>query len=231
MGSSMLRAAGVAAVIVVSMGHAVHAASVVEFDFDVPFLRSGDGPDRLSLYMSFLYGSQVTATDATVDVSPSPVFDKYIYTDRSTGPAGSDLEISFDDLPIQQFGFIGYVFRATLGADFRVRAYNSDYDTGTYSVFGFDVPHSRGAPNPASLVRDFSYEVGGPFATGFVPETTLRFDEPVELLVISNSGVHDVGVDNLRVKAMPTPTAAGAGLALVAGVLAMRRGRRSGAKA
>jgi hypothetical protein len=100
------------------------------------------------------------------------------------------LEIEFRDVPIVSASADGYVFETTEGFDFIVIGYDD--------TFGDEED-----PLNSAYVGHLAYHTdtvgGGPF--------TINFSRPVSLLVFSDGGKDDVGIDNLTVQAVPTPSA------------------------
>lgn len=172
------------AVTVVGMVWASSAQADVSFSFDP--LADGANSSQVSTYMTNQNGSGVTVTDARVDKGDwNGNSSSYLWT---AGGSFGDMEISFDQA-ISAVSFMGYIFDATAGTDFSMKAYNADYNDGLWS---------RGIPNPGAKVGDSHNWWGGDdtqFFSGWI-----EFSEPVTMLVFSNSGLHDVGIDNLRVE-------------------------------
>ncbi|MBN1343894.1 MAG: hypothetical protein JXQ73_14515 [Phycisphaerae bacterium] len=169
-------------------------ADMTTFDFNA--LADGASPSQVSCYMTGLYGSSVTETDAYADRGDwHGNCTTYIWS--ALGSFG-DFEISFDENPITGMSFCGYIFDATLGADFHVYAYTEAYG-------------NRYLPCPVAHVYTGRWYGGDDteFCSGWI-----EFDEPVTLLVFSNSGLHDVGIDCLTVcspdgeQVVPAPGAA-----------------------
>lgn len=184
----------------------------VTFDFEGAGIW--DGSTALSTHMTSVYGSSVTVTDARVNKNSHSLFtwtgndSKYIHLAAFTsqGALSGDMEISFDDVPITAVRFDGFVWLDghfwDLG-DLEMRGYTDAYgDRGTpdssAAVSGDNAPSQMG-------VTDFSWNPGtwNSFDSGWV-----EFDEPVSLLVFSNHNIHDIGIDNLQVRAVPAPGAA-----------------------
>ena len=167
----------------------VATATTVEFSFEA-VNQAVLSP--ISSYMTNLYGSQVRVYDAYLgDTGWSGQSDTYLSTSLL---AGGDFEVHFAQNPITKlYGTTdAYVFDATIGADFTVKAYDS-----TFGLIGF--------PDSSALVFSQSWNTG----TGYVNFSDVIFSRPVSLLVFSNAGVHDVGIDNLKVEsarvAVPEP--------------------------
>jgi len=175
----------VAAVLVMA---APAAQADVTFDFNplVPVLH---GDTAISNYMTNVYGSSVTTNGARVGLDLGFGMDPYIFTDILTG---GDFDIWFNDVPVKALQFQGHVFRATRGADFRLKAWSGGSVVFNEAYFGGE----------------------GTFNTPWIV-----FSDPVDHLRFSNSRVHDVGIDDLQVEPVPAPAAVvlGAiGLGLVA---------------
>jgi hypothetical protein len=164
----------------------VARAVPVEFNFNS--LSNGTLALGISTYMSDLYGSAVLVTDAVVDSTGWSGNTSRFITQRA-GVFVADFEIQFLSVPITRLygSTLGYVFDATLGADFVISAYS-----GILAL-------------PGNLVFSQSWNAG----TGSVDIPDIVFGSPVSLLVFSNAGAHDIAVDNLRVEsaaAVPEPS-------------------------
>ncbi|MFO0837606.1 MAG: PEP-CTERM sorting domain-containing protein [Phycisphaerae bacterium] len=204
--------------IAVATGAGLTAASAFGstlFDFD-----GQAGSFNLSAYMTGVYGSQVTQTggfgDNNIIINPAPGViwngnptDYLRLGNPLTPPFDKDFEISFDQVPIQSIKSArGYVFDESRGpVDWQIFAYDDTYG-------------NRENPNPAALVYHQQYDV---IANGIeIPVGPLVFSRPVSLIVISDMGRFDVGLDDLLVNPVPEPSA---GLLVLAGLgfAALRR--------
>lgn len=182
----------------------------VMFDFEGATV-GGVAPDyvasanqRVTDYMTSVYGSSVTATGAAAwtnnDVGANWAgktgTDKWLRTYGSASVTPGYFQISFDTVPVVAGGFDGYVFEATGSVDFTWMAYDSGYG-------------DRYNPNPAALISWASFDVAvGPVTVGF----NSPLARPISLMVFSNEGWHDIGVDNLLVTQVPVPGAVLLGL-------------------
>jgi hypothetical protein len=183
-----------------ALGIVVLAASAradsVTFDFNS--LGRFDRDRQISEYMTAVYGSGVTtggarATDETS--VPGGTTDLFIATSLQLLSRG-DFEVLFESMPIISARLEGHVLDPTVGEDFNFRAYS-----GNTEVLHF--------------ARDTGTET---FDSGLI-----SFSQPVDRLVISDSGRKDVGIDDLTVVAVPDPAS---GLLLLAGVGAFTARRR-----
>lgn len=186
-------------------------ADLVTFDFEGATI-GGAAPDyvasanqRVTDYMTGLYGSSVTATGAAAwrndESSPLDLdwpgktgTDKWLRTYGSQSVTHGVFQISFDVLPIVQACSDFYVFTQTTGDDFTIKAYDSTYG-------------DRYAPNASALIDMQSWNFGtgsGSFA--------MSFSSPVSLLVFSDGGWYDIAIDNLQVTQVPIPGAVLLGL-------------------
>jgi len=199
------------------------AQAAVTFDFEGATV-GGAGPDyvgsanqRVTDYMTAVYGSSVTATgaaawtndDVGADWAGKTGTDKWLRTYGSASVTPGLFQISFDALPILAGGFDAYVFAATADADFTVSFYTSDYG-------------DRYNPNPGAHLGTFPTDFGvGGMVVSFVSPV------PISLMVFSNEGWHDIGIDNLTV--MPVVPAPGAILlgTIGAGLIGWLRRRRA----
>lgn len=180
------------------------AEGVVTFDFQGATV-GGAAPDyvasanqRVTDYMTAVYGSSVTATGAAAwrnsesgdDWPGKTDTDRWLRTYGSKSLTPGSFQISFDVVPI--IGTTGdfYVFvEATQGDDFTVKAYDSTYG-------------DRYNPNLSAKVGSYSYD-GGIGADNFA----MSFGSPVSLLVFSDSGWYDIAIDELQVSPIPAPGA------------------------
>ncbi len=172
-----------------------HADSI-KFDFNS--LGRFDRDNKISEYMTAVYGSGVStdgarATDETA--TPGGTTDMFIATSLQLLNRG-DFEILFETVPIISARFEGHVLDPTRGEDFNFWAYDGDTE----------VLH---------FARDEGEEV---FDSGL-----LMFSQPVNRLVISDSGRKDVGIDDLTVVVAPDPTC---GLILLVGTFGLSCRRR-----
>ena len=187
-----MRGTAVVAVILgLGMLQASTHADPITFDFNS--LGRFDRDNKITEYMTAVYGSGVStdgarATDETA--APGGTTDMFIATSLQFLNRG-DFEILFETVPIISARFEGHVLDPTPGEDFNFWAYHGDTE----------VLH---------FTRDDGDEI---FDSGM-----LNFSQPVDRLVISDSGRKDVGIDDLTVVAVPDPTC---GLILLAGAFAV----------
>ncbi len=161
----------------------------------------------VSTYMSGVYGSQVTMTGAystnNTLTAPAPGVlwtgnaSDYLRVGAGLPPTppftDKDFEISFDAVPIIGVQMLGYIFDEARGpTDFQIFAYDASYG-------------NRENPNPAALVFNQQFDVTANGTQVLVGAP--QFSRPVSLLVISNHGSFDVGIDDLTVT-IPEPTTA-----------------------
>ena len=175
--------------------------------FDFNTLENNDSSDVISAYMSGLYGSTVTVTDARARIKESPLpdawtgnFSTYIWS--ANGGTADDFEILFESTPINALLGLGgtgstrgFVFEETGEWSFQIFAYDS-----TYTEAGGTVENPYGG----ALVDAWSIVVGDGTQIS-IPD--LIFSRSVSLLVISNDGVHDIAIDDLQVTPVPVPAA------------------------
>ncbi len=190
------------------------ALAGVVFDFN-----GQAGSFNLSPYMTGVYGSQVTQTggfgDNNTIINPNPGViwngnptDYLRLGNPLTPPFDKDFEISFDQVPITGLQVRGYVFDESRGpVDFQIFAYDSTYG-------------NRENPNPSALVLHQVYNTLGNGVE--IPVGPFVFSRNVSLIVISDMGRFDVGIDDLDVTPVPEP-AAGALLLAGLGLAAFRR--------
>ncbi|MBI1922995.1 PEP-CTERM sorting domain-containing protein [Candidatus Poribacteria bacterium] len=181
----------------------VDQSEAVPITFNFNPLTNNSTSTVISTYMTGIYGSTVTVTGArsssnsAIPAPPTPWTGnttQYIRTD--IGAAG-DFEISFDVVPIVsiQAGSRGFIFTATILADFVLSAYNSNFTAGG---------GTRENPNIGALVTPIVLSNIGAGSEVVFPD--IIFSEPVTLLVISDSGSFDVGIDDLTVTPIPEPS-------------------------
>jgi len=173
----------------------VHAQYVT---FDFSGLSFFDHDAAVTSYMTDVYGSAISTNGVVSSNNRSDVGigqqNFFIATSFQFYNRG-DFEILFAETPIIGTEFEGHIIDATLGDDFRFWAYSGDEE-----VFFFS--------------RNDGVEI---FDSGW-----LAFDQPVDRIVISDSGRKDVGMDDLRVQIVPEPAT---GLLLMGGacVAVLRR--------
>jgi len=170
-------------------------ADPITFDFNS--LARFDRDRQISEYMTAVYGSGIStngarATDETAN--PGGTTDMFIATSLQLLDRG-DFEILFESVPIISARFEGHVLDPTRGEDFNFWAYSGDTEV-------------------AHFIREKGEET---FDSGL-----LSFSEPVDRLVISDSGRKDVGIDDLTVVVVPDPAT---GVLLLVGTLAALRRR------
>jgi hypothetical protein len=156
----------------------VHATPTL-FTFDDGGLSSGDGDLAVSAYMSSLYSSLVVVNGSDVHSGDGFGPDLYLWTRAQLLNPGNIRIIL--TVPTTSVSFDGYIFDATSGADFTFTASNS--------LFG-----------PPVFQQSWNTGTGTGFSFSSGP-----FTEPAYILNFSDSGKHDVGIDNL-VLAPPGPT-------------------------
>lgn len=157
------------------------AQADVTFTFDDGGLKFADHDAEVSSYMTSKYGSNVKTNG--VYVSSDDNFNKTLFISTYKNTSG-DFDIMFDKA-IDSASFDWFVFDATSGADFRYKAYDENGNL-------ID-----------SLTEYCSTNSGG--ASGL-----REYKTPVAHLWFSNSGVHDIGIDNLTVSGgnvIPAPGA------------------------
>ena len=170
--------------------------------------------------MTGVYGSTITVTDAIArkDTSSSGGYDwpgnltTFIWTDVDNSER--DFEILFVDTPITGISgdTRGFVYDATSGTDFTIRAYDNNYTN-----YGGTVE----SPWSGAQVFEQSWDVPADKTEIDIPDIT--FGSNVSLLLFRNEGEHDVAIDNLTVTPIPEPTTIGL---LGLGALSLLRRKR-----
>lgn len=153
-------------------------AGLVTFDFNSLGFFGRDAV--ISEYMTDVYGSTVTTDGARISnerTDPGGSTNKFIATSIQLLNRG-DFIILFGELPIIGAEFEGHVIDATPGDDFNFTAFNGDTLVLSYT-------------------RDDGVEI---FDSGWID-----FPEPVNRIVVSDSGWRDVGIDNFVVQPVPEP--------------------------
>jgi hypothetical protein len=183
-------------------------AATITFDFEgltEPTAAVGLGDYMSSLYPGTTLPRDVIVGDGRVEnggshpwISPATSGASGNYV-RTAGTSG-DSEIYFVDVPIYSIQFDLAVFDDGAGGvfDFDLFAYDATFDAGG----------GREDPSAAALVFQTSWSDSGPFDMN---SGVITFASPVSLIVWSDSGARDVGIDNLIVsttKPVPEPTAA-----------------------
>jgi len=169
------------------------------FTFDDGALVEGQFDIAISAYMSLRHPGLVVASGAQVHSGDGFGDDLYLWVRPQFVDPGDILIVLTS--PVNYVSFDGYVFDATPGADFTFTAYN----------LAGEVIHER---SWYTNVGDI-----GNYATGLLPEMAYGLN-------FSNSGSHDIGIDNLRLAVIPAP---GAGLLGVIGAAVAGCLRRRGA--
>ncbi|MFO0838308.1 MAG: hypothetical protein U1D55_07240 [Phycisphaerae bacterium] len=189
----------------------------VVFDYNGVAYSTAPG---VSTYMTNVYGSPVTVTGAYASNNTLPAPNPgVLWTGNASdylrvgpgappvpGTGDKDFEISFDQIPIQGISLLGYIFDEARGpTDFQIYAYDSTYT-------------DRENPSPSALVFHQAFDVTANGTQVFVG--TPQFSRPVSLLVFSDHGSFDVGIDDMTIT-VPEPSAALGLLGLP--LLALRR--------
>ena len=206
---------------------AAPAGASVTFDFQGAITggtagEGGTADQNVSNYMTGVYGSSVTATGAAAwnndlagaDWLGKTGTDKWIrsYGDENHSKTPGTFQISFDVKPVISGSFDAYVFEATPDDDFVVSFYDAGYG-------------NRYSPNGSALLGLASIDWGEG-----VSNWNFDSSEPISLLVFSNDGYHDIGIDNLAVESyvapIPAPSAVILG-ALGSGLVGWFRKRRA----
>jgi hypothetical protein len=177
------------------------SASAQYIDFDFSGLGFFDHDAAVGSYMTDVYGSAISTSGVVSSNDRSDVGlgqqNFFIATSFQFYNRG-DFEILFEETPIIGAEFEGHIIDATVGDDFRFWAFSGDEE-----VYHF----SR---NDGESIFDSGW---------------LAFDQPVDRIVISDSGRKDVGMDDLRVQVVPAP-ATGLLLLCGSGPLLRRRTHR-----
>ena len=172
------------------------AMALTTFTFDGGIEDTGSD-SAIGTYMSGIYGSEVVVDDAEVrdnrddnpDWGGKNSRDNFLRVDVSSG----DMEILFLGQTISRAYGDGYVFDRQIGSDFHVYGYDDSYG-------------SHENPNRSALVGSQSINTW----FGRTANFDVTFASPVTLLVFSDNGVEDIGIDNLSVEEsvnMPVPGA------------------------
>jgi hypothetical protein len=182
-------------------------AAQASVTFNFTGLADSGNSAAIGTYMTGVYGSTVTVSDAISDDDNWNGNTTIAINTKSGSNVGGDFEILFGVQPISALlgsggtgSTVGYVYDATAGADFSIAAYDSTYG---------DVEN----PSASAMVDIYAidYGTGTGYWLGFIPYTydigdnsvvnipDLLFSSPVSLLVISDEGQKDVGIDNLEV--------------------------------
>ncbi len=151
------------------------------FTFDDGGLADGDGDIRLSLYMSSLYPPLVLVNGAQVHSGDGFSTNQYLWTRPQLIGAGNIL-IGMA-VPTTSVSFDGHIFNATGDADF------------TFTAFDL----------AGQVIYQQSWDTGS--GTSFFCSTG-PLPQPACFLNFSDSGKHDVGIDNLALEMVPVPGAA-----------------------
>ncbi len=161
-------------------------AGIVTFTFDS--LAEDADATAISNYMSTMYGSSVTVSNARIEQNPVNAQQRPDWTGNTgsfvwtygAGNSTPNMDIFFNTTPITRMQFDGFVFLDTGDVDFQVKAYanGSQVYWKTWNV---------GAGQTIA---------GGPIDFG---------GQLVDHLWFSDSGRRDIGIDNLAVNAVPLP--------------------------
>jgi hypothetical protein len=172
---------GIIAILFVTLANGWAYGTPITFTFDDGGLADGDGDILLSLYMSSLYPSVVLVNGAQVHSGDGFSTNHYIWTRPQLVGAGNILIGMV--VPTTSVSFDGHIFNATSGADFTFTAYNL---TG-------------------QVLYQQSWDTGS--GTSFFCSAG-PLPQPAYFLNFSDSGKHDVGIDDLTLTMVPAPGAA-----------------------
>lgn len=179
------------------------ASAHIWFDFEGTTLNpvtNNGSTTEIENYMTEVYSSTVKAYNVRANDGVSgPGSTSWPGTGASLNPAsqsgfyasmsfaGQPYHFLFLNEPISAVQFDMAVFddgTDTIGGyDFELLAYGTDYG-------------NRWVPAPSSLVGTHSWSDTGPFSGN---SGLINFLEPVSMLVMSDTGTWDVGVDNMHV--------------------------------
>lgn len=174
---------------IVSLVTVAAQAAPTLFTFDS--LNLLDGENAISQYMSNLYGSKVVVDDAVVWQGDGFGTTKYITTLNPCNPFwDGNFEIKFREEGVRCVSFDWFVFDDTSGADFTFKA----YDANGNKIWQWNAELAGESCRNQTGGGTYCADFGGLVATR---------------LYFSNAGVHDVGIDNLRVNwcVIPAPGA------------------------
>jgi hypothetical protein len=159
-------------------------ADVAEFTFEG---INTNVQSPISTYMTGIYGSQVNVYGTDLGTAGSGGFggigNHYLWTASNQD---GQFEINFVTVPITQLygSTLAMVFSNEGSVDFSIHAYGSNFGNVTN-------------PNANSLIYSHDWNASSnnyPITLSDIP-----FATPVYLLVFSDNGQHDVGIDNLKV--------------------------------
>lgn len=177
-----------------ALGGGPAPGSVVEFDFDD--LPNLRFSSAITDYMSEVYGSPITVEGARTYSEGLGGSDIFIGTSLQLIGRG-DFEILFVETPITGVRFEGHVIDATFGDDFEFSAFS-------------------GVQLVETIARNDGVEVFN--------QDWVFFSEPVDRIIVSDTGRKDVGIDDFAVQVVPEPATL---LLLASGFAFAGRRRRS----
>lgn len=163
------------------------AQGSVTFNFNP--LSDGDDSGDISTYMTNIYNpagyGNITVTDAEADNDgweiPGP--DNTTTFIHTTYDVGRDFEILFNTVPVTNISGLGYVFDATTDSDIAITGYGLSYG-------------NIENPSASASVGTWSANPGDDKQVSF----SITFSSPAYLLVVSDDGYKDIGIDNLVVE-------------------------------
>ena len=146
-----------------------YAGPTISFNFSDGDSQNTGSSDKISEYMTNIYGSRVYVTNAKINGGT----DNYLCTKAANS---KDMEILFLDEPISRVSGEGYVFL------------NKSVSSGEFFVKGYD-----STAGSIELAKSVFMTTTSDQQTSF----DITFDQPVSLLVISAKGNSDIGISNL----------------------------------
>lgn len=179
----MMKNLGTIVLLLMCMGGVLQAS--VTFDFEGTLsnpLNPGDGDILIGNYMSELYPAIVSAEDMVI-VGDFTAMNRFVMLADSSG----DMEILFST-PVTSVQFDIAVFGDRVDGiyDFELRAFDSTYG-------------DMESPAPGAQVDStFTFSADNSFNTN---SGLITFSSPVSVLVMNDSGLWDIAIDNLTVEA------------------------------
>lgn len=212
--------------------------------FDFNPLPDGASPSQISAYMTGIQGSAVTVTGSYADDDAwTGNKSTAIRNTSHNNPGNNDMEILFSQ-GVNRFSGTGYVYNATNGDDWVLKAYSAAYTNNGGTVENPDSGallgqwvESYGQTAVYGTRWRYDWATGTWYQQTYIryyrntgSDTQFTFDLDnlggAVLFTLSDSGRRDVGMDDLNVSVVPVPGAVLLGM-LGLGVAGVRLRKRS----
>jgi hypothetical protein len=195
---------------------ALPAAADVSFDFEGTVanpITDGGSTTQIEGYMSEVYGSTVKAYNVRGENGAEWYTAWPGYTPVGMTPAGQLGLYGAMSFASQPFHFL-FVDKGVQEIQFDLAVLDDGTDPGgasyDFEFYAYDATYgNRWAPNPGALITSMSWSSDRAFSAN---SGAITLPRAAHMIIMSDSGTWDIGVDNMRVVPIPAPGAAVLGL-------------------